>query len=207
MPRMIDMSTFPRRAHFAHFTSMANPFVGVTVNVDVTPLVRRCQARKESFYLMMIHLTALAADAVPQLRQRIRDGGIVEYEHCPTSHTELLEDESYCYCTLRHDMPVEDYAPYAEAVRERALQNASLEEDDDVESMYFISCLPWLHYTSFTQPTGGDSNPRFAWGKWEQDARGRLMLPYTLLAHHALVDGLHMARFFERLQQEILAMA
>lgn len=205
MPRTIDMSTFPRRAHFAHFTSMANPYVGVTVNVDVTPLVRRCQARKESFYLMLIHLTALAADAVPEFRQRIRDGGIVEYDRCPTSHTELLADESYCYCTLRHDMPAEDYDAYAETMRERARQNASLEEDADVESMYFISCLPWLHYTSFTQPTGGDSNPRFAWGKYEEDGRGRLLLPYTVLAHHALVDGLHIARFFDQLERIISA--
>lgn len=203
--RKIDMETFPRRAHFDYFCSMTNPYLGVTVNVDVTELVRFCKREKCSFYLAMIHLSALAADGVPEFRQRIRDGGIVEYSACPTSHTELLDNGTYCYCTLHHDMDWKTYLAYAEDTRARCREHPSIEETDSVESEYFVSSLPWLNYTALIQPTtvGDESNPRITWGKYEENGTGRLLLPLTVLVHHALVDGFQLSRFYENLKREI----
>ena len=201
----IDLSTYPRRQHFEHFLHMAYPYVGLTQMVDVTALRAFCHSHGASFYTAFMHAAALAADGVPELRRRIREGGIVEYDACPTSHTELLSDDTYCYCTLRHHMPLKEYLRHAEEARRRARANASLDEDDDVESMYFISALPWLHYTQLIQPVAGgeDSNPRISWGRYEADAAGRLMMPVSILAHHALADGLHLARFYENLAQQL----
>lgn len=203
--REIDMSTFPRKAHFDYFRSMTNPYVGVTVQVDVTELVTFCKREKVSFYLTMIHLAALAADGVPEFRQRIRGDGIVEYDACPTSHTELLDDGTYCYCALRHELPFKEYLAYAETERQKCRENPSIEEEEDVESEYFVSTLPWLHYTAFVQPTtaSGDSNPRITWGRYEENERGRKLLPVTVLVHHALVDGLQMSQFYDNLNKEI----
>ena len=201
----IDLNNFPRRNHLEHFLSMAYPYVGVTANVDVTEFRQFCKDQNYSFYLAFLHAVALAADTVPQLRQRIRGGEVYEYDACPTSHIELLENETYCYCTLRHQMRMADFIPYAESVRAQCRKNGSIEEEDDVESMYFISTLPWLHYTELIQPVGGgdDSNPRITWGKFQKDFQGREQLPVTLLAHHGLVDGIHIARFFENLEKQL----
>lgn len=206
--RIIDMDTYPRRAHFDYFRTLAYPYVGVTANVDVTELVRLCKEKGVSFYLTFMHAAALAADGIPQFRQRIREGGIVEYDECPTSHTEPLPDGTYCYCTLHHHMPFGEYIAQAEEARRLCREKASIEEDEDVESMYFISALPWLHYTALIQPVAGgdESNPRITWGKYEADAMGRLMLPVTVLLHHALADGLHLGLFFQGLEKEMQAL-
>jgi chloramphenicol O-acetyltransferase type A len=131
------------------------------------------------------------------------DGDVVEYDACGTSHIEPLPDGSYCYCTLYHDRDWAEYFPYAEAERRRCVEHPSIDEDEDVAGLYFITCLPWLHYTALTQPTGGgdESNPRITWGKYEPDARGRLMLPVTALVHHALADGLHLGQFYANLDR------
>lgn len=206
--RIIDMDTYPRRAHFDYFRTLAYPYVGVTANVDVTELVRLCKEKGVSFYLTFMHAAALAADGVPEFRQRIREGSIVEYDECPTSHTEPLPDGTYCYCTLHHHMPFGEYIAQAEEARRLCREKASIEEDEDVESMYFISALPWLHYTALIQPVAGgdESNPRITWGKYEADAIGRLMLPVTVLLHHALADGLHLGLFFQGLEKELQAL-
>ena len=203
--KTIDLETYPRRAHFAYFSSLSYPYVGVTVNVDVTALVRRCRAEGWSFYLTFLHAAALAADGVPELRRRIHQGGIVEYDECPTSHVELLADGTYCYCTLRHHMPFSEYLPRAERQRALSREAASIEEDEDAEGMYFISTLPWLRYTALIQPVAGgeESNPRITWGRYEADAAGRLQLPVSLLVHHALADGVHIAAFYANLNKEI----
>ena len=75
--------------------------------------------------------------------------------------------------------------------RARARAGASIQEDAEVDSLLFITSLPWLHYSAFVQPTAGpdDCNPRISWGKYAPDHRGRLMMPVTILCHHSLVDG------------------
>ena len=197
--KRIDMATYPRREHFNHFVGMAYPYVGVTVEVDVTDLLALCREKGYFFYLMVLHAVALAADEVPEFRRRIEGDGIVEYDTCPTSHTELKPDGTYAYCTLHHHMPLADYLAKAEAARAAARENGSIEEEDDVQSMYFISTLPWLHYTQLVQPvaSGEESKPRITWGKYHPDAAGRMMMPLSVLVHHALADGLHIAQFYE----------
>lgn len=232
----IDMATYPRRDHFEHFVGMAYPYVGVTVDVDVTDLLALCREKGYSFYLMVLHAVALAADEVPEFRRRIDHGGIevgrepdererlladrpakpstglapgkagiVEYDECPTSHTELKPDGTYAYCTLHHHMPLEEYLAKAEAARTAARENGSIEEEADVQSMYFISTLPWLHYTQLVQPVacGEESNPRITWGKYQQNSDGRMMMPLSVLVHHALADGLHIAKFYEEFSKQV----
>ena len=203
--KRIDLDTYPRRDHFNHFCAMAYPYAGVTVDVDVTDLLSLCREKGDSFYLMVLHAVALAADEVPEFRRRIDHGGIVEYDECPTSHIELKPDGTYAYCTLRHHMPLADYLAQAESARTAAREGGSIEEEDDVHSMYFISTLPWLHYTQLIQPVacGEESNPRITWGKYHANDKGRMMMPLSVLVHHALADGIHIAKFYEAFNQQM----
>ena len=203
--KRIDMATYPRRAHFEHFIGMSYPYVGMTVEVDVTELLALCRNKKYSFYVMVMHAAALAADEVPEFRRRIDHGGIIEYDECPTSHVELKPDGTYAYCTLRHHMPLAEFIPQAEVARAAVRENGSIEEDADIKSMYYISTVPWIHYTQVIQPTAGgeDSNPRFVWGKYQPDAAGKVTMPFSVLVHHALADGLHIAQFYDAFDRQV----
>lgn len=202
------MNTYPRKAHFEYFSKMIDPTVGVTVKVDVQPLLSFCKAGDHPFYTAFIHLAALAANAVPELRQRIRGDRIVEYSYCGTSHIELLPDNSYCYCTLHHDSDWDEYFRTAQMIRAQAREKAGIGEDLDVEGLFFITTVPWLHYEHISMPvTGGtNSNPQICWGKYEKDGSGRFMMPLSIYANHALVDGIHIASFFENIRKELDAL-
>lgn len=208
MKRMkTDLENYERKDHFLYFSSLDNPFVGVTVRVDAGSLVRVCREKNLSFYLAFMHAAALAADSVPEFRRRVIDGEIWEYDECPTSHTEALDNGTYCYCTLHHHMPLREYFETAEKQRAAVKEKGVLEEDEEVDGMYFITCVPWLHYSELVLPSGQESNPRISWGKYEEDFRGRLMMPVSVLLHHGLADGLHIAAFYEALGREIAAVS
>lgn len=200
----IDLGAYPRRAHFEYFSSMANPYVGATVMVDITDFDARRRALGFPFFLSLLYCVGRAANAVPELRQRILDGGIIEFDRCETSHTAARPDGTYGYCRLDCGGAFGDFLPRAQAAHAAAVAGDSLDEEGDVLPLIFISTLPWLRYTSISQPTPipADSNPRITWGKYAYEG-GRLTLPMTLLANHALVDGLHIARFFEALDAEL----
>ena len=60
-----------------------------------------------------------------------------------------------------------------------------------------------IEVTSFVHPMDpnvGVSVPRFAWGRFFQEGR-LLKLPFNVQVHHALVDGIHMGRFYAAVQE------
>lgn len=161
------MAEYPRRAHFDYFRSLAYPYVGVTVNVDITRFRESMKQRGFPFFLSLCYCVSRAENRVPEFRQRIAGEEIIQFDHCPTSHTVALADGTYCYCELTSDMPFEAYMPYAIQAQEAARQSRSLAEGDPLDKL-FISCLPWLSYTAPLQPVPipADSNPRITWGKF-----------------------------------------
>lgn len=200
---ILDMENYKRRSHFDYFRSLQYPYAGTTVIIDAAQALQYSKQNNCSFYLTILHAAALAADGVKELRQRIRGDQIVEYDECPTSHIELLPDSTYCYCTIHHHMELQMYYAQAEKARKNCTENG-ITEDKDVESMYFVSTVPWFHYSALIQPVGGsESNPRITWGKYEKNANGEIIMPVSLLVHHALVDGIHIAQFYENLKNEI----
>jgi chloramphenicol O-acetyltransferase type A len=207
--RIVDMSKDPRYGQFSYFKSMANPYAGITANVDVTALDGWCRAAKCGFFLPFLYCAERAANAIPELRRRLHGDGVAEYNWCPGSYTVALSNGAYCYCPSRADVPLEEFLKTTAKAQERVVSHpVAVSDESDAEELLFISCLPWITYTDVVQPSSvpADSNPRITWGRYAR-MDGQTLLPVTLLAHHALADGVHMTRFFKELDREIAAVA
>lgn len=203
--KFVDMASYRRRDHFAYFSSLAYPYVGVTVNVDITNLLKKVKEEKLPFFLSACYCASRAANQVRELRQRIAHGGIIEFERCRVSHTVALEDGTFCYCTLE-DIP-DFYGYLAEGKRRQDAAKAqpSIAEDpEETLEKFFVSSLPWLSYTALVQPVPNpaDSNPRITFGKYFAQ-EGRVLMPVSLLCNHALADGVHLAAFYQALDREL----
>ena len=85
--RAISLENDQRRAHFAYFFTMQGPYVGLTAEVEAGAILGACHRNGWPFSLAMVWCTGRAANAVPALRQRILNGGVVEFDRCDTSHT------------------------------------------------------------------------------------------------------------------------
>lgn len=200
----IDKKTYPRLKHFNYFRTMGQPYMGLTVNVDITEMLRKIKEDRYPFFLSVLYGVSRAANGVPELRRRIVGDEILEYDWCDTSHTISLEDGTYCYCRLNSNMPFLEYLCAAERKEREARQAGSLEDGEEGESLLFVSCIPWVTYTAIIQPTPvpADSNPRITFARYfEQNEKW--YLPVSILANHALVDGIHVARFYENIDLEL----
>lgn len=199
---IIDMNAYKRKAHFDYFKTLAYPYVGVTLEVDVSEFVNEIRRKEIPFFLSFLWCVSQAANEVPVLRQRIVGEGIIEYKRCCTSHTVAKEDGTYSYCTLSSDMTFDEFIKQSKPLHELAKQHGTIHEDEnEIQSLFFISSLPWFSYTSLIQPVPipADSNPRITWGRYKQVGT-ELLMPLTILCHHALVDGQHIADFYEKLK-------
>ena len=201
--QIIDMTSDPRSGQFAYFRQMLFPFAGVTAEVDITDFAARRQGRP--FFLSLLYAVTRAANAVPQLRRRILpDGRVAEYDWCPPSYTAMKPDGVYVYCSVEERLPYAEFVALGRRRQREVLQRGTLTEDGDPLSFFFVSSLPWLHYSQLEHPavSADDSNPRISWGK-ALTAGGRTTLPVSLYVNHALADGLHISQFFANLEKEL----
>ena len=196
--KTVDMSTQPRCAQYEYFRTLANPYVSLTTNCDITLLRQTVLENGWPFFLTALYCAVNAANAVPELRRRIKGETVVEYETCISSHTVALPDSSYCYCELDCAKPFAEYLPYAQAEVEKAKVQRLFEDGEDPDRLFFVSSVPWVSFTalSLPAPNPADSNVRITFGKFFEQG-GKTLLPINLTVNHALADGIHMAKFFE----------
>jgi chloramphenicol O-acetyltransferase len=193
-----------RVAHFDHFRGYALPYTNITCRVDVTNLIDRCKARKEAIFPAMLIAVTCAVNAVEQLRQRIDGDEIVEYSVVHPAYTTLLTDDTIRFCPTQCSDDRSQFIKNIADSKQYASNDGPLEPHVGRYDLFFVSVLPWLDFTQMQHPAqtqNGDSVPRIAWGKFSGDTTHTM--PVSLQVHHALVDGLHMARFFEALQEEL----
>jgi chloramphenicol O-acetyltransferase type A len=204
--RYLDLENWPRREHYTRFTVYNNPHFGVSSTVDVTALREFLKQHSQSFTIAIVYLMARAANAIPEFRHRILGGRPVEHERVDPSFTVLVEEEQVSFCVVEY---VEDFAVFAARAAEKmAYVRASssvaqaLEEEGERTDLLYLSAIPWMSFTGFMHAVMGpaDSIPLITWGKFfEHD--GLLQMPLAVQGHHALMDGLHMGKFYILMEQ------
>jgi chloramphenicol O-acetyltransferase type A len=207
--RIIDLATWPRRRHFALFHGFDNPHFGLCANVDITRARAELKERGLPVTPALIYLLARAANAIPEFRHRIRGAGadaqVVEHEWAHPSPTVLPEDGLFSFCTIPFHPDPARFLPDAQARLQDAVRQPSLEDVPGADDLLYMTCIPWISFTGVQHPMHlrpVDSIPRIAWGRFFEEG-GRLKMPLAVQGHHALMDGVHLGRYYA-LAQELL---
>ena len=199
----IDMSKYPRLDHFRHFLTMNQPFISITVQVDISDWLPRLKASGCPFFLSFQYAVVRAANRIPEFRQRILNEEIIEYDYCNPSYIVALPDDTYRYCNVNVNQPFSKYLEQSCIKQDAALHSEHLEEEDeDILSLLFISTVPWLNYTEAMMPAY-KSEKYLALEDGRVVERVKTSIPVTLLVNHALIDGIHVGRFFDNLGEEL----
>ncbi len=200
--RWIDLESWPRRPHFDLFRSYQVPWFHIAARVQVGGLIRWARAEQASVARTLVWAVATAANRVPELRQRIRGEGVVEHDAVHPAFTILRQDGTFTGCPVTWSPDLRAFLDASAAAVERRRDGdfvmAAPEEDDRL----YLTSLPWLDVTMLVHPFHGDPRdtvPRLAWGR-VRSSGAEADVSVALTAHHALVDGVHAARFYAALE-------
>lgn len=201
----IEFSSWPRREIFSFFSSLDQPFYSVCFRVDVTRLHAYTKAHGLSFYYAMTYLVTQAVNEVKNLRYTIRDGSVYLLDKRTPSFTELKKgSEQFQIITCPCMSTMEDFC---RAAKERSeAQTSFVETASETDDLIYISCLPWFDLTCCTNERQIDVNdaiPRITWGKYVRQENGCETLGLSIEVNHRLIDGVHLGRFYESLQNKI----
>ena len=200
--RHINLETWSRREHFKVFSAFDHPHFSMCANVDLTTFYPVVRQRGISFNVATVYVLARAANAIPEFRYRIRAGEVVEHEIVHPATTILTNEDLFTFCTFDY---TEDFSLFAARAAEQIAyvkEHLTLEDEPGRDDLLFMTAIPWVSFTSFMHPMHlhpADSVPRFAWGKFFEDGEF-LKMPLDVQAHHALMDGVHVGRYFAEVE-------
>lgn len=203
MPEYLDMEAWSRRHLFRLFKDYDDPYFNVCADVDVTALLAFARGRGLSCFVAYHFLSTKTANEVAPFRYRLRGERVLVHERVHAGAIILLPDDSFTfvYFDFTEDFGVFHERARAQVERARAAP-PPLDAREGEDDLIYHSVIPWVSFTSISHARDSRQQsgiPKVAFGKF-REAGGRVLMPVSVEAHHALLDGLHVGRFFERLQ-------
>jgi len=213
--RVIDIESWARREHFRLYSGFEFPHISICVQVDITELWANRARVNASPTVALVYAITKAANRVPELRQRIRGEQVVEHDVIHPLIAVLGDDDLFGVVILDYDPHFANFASKAAESLAKAKEGTSLSEfPHDQEGKFArddllsITILPWLAFTAFslTRKPQVDCIPLLSVGKVVEEG-DRNLLPFAVNFHHALTDGLHIARYVKYIEEEASELA
>lgn len=174
------------------------------MNIDITNFLDKIKKSKLSFYYSMIFASMQAANEIPQLRYRIRGDQVVLHDKIHPSFTELSPgSELFKLVTVNLLDTLEEFVVAAEKMSANQTRYFPLEELAGRDDLAYITCIPWISFTHLSHTFNlrkEDAVPRISWGKYFMEG-DKVLLPFSVQVHHALVDGIHVGKYIDKLQE------
>lgn len=198
--REIDLTTWKRAMHYQIFRNSVQPQYCVTFELDITNFLKKIKEWGYSFTFSFVFAVTKCANEIEEFRCRFVDGKPVIYEKIHTAFT-YLDKESELFQVVYVEMQerLEDYvALAADTVRNQKEYFTGPMKND----VYQFSSLPWVSFTQISHTESGKKDqaaPMIDWGKYFVRDK-KVILPFSIQVHHSFVDGVHIGRLAEVLQ-------
>ena len=201
----VDIESWPRKTTYEFFKDYEDPFFNFTGNLDVTAIYLFCKANGLGFSLTALYYSLVAANEIREFRIRLVDGRLIEFDRIHATQTILNDDEtfSFAYYEMKDDVFEFNRSGREATAKYKALKTFDVEADR--RDMIYFSVIPWVSFTSFKHASRLDKTqtvPRIVFGKLFGEGERKLM-PLSVEANHAIMDGYHVGRFFTRFQEMI----
>ncbi len=208
MPHYLDLTTWARREIFEFFINFDKPYFNVSTQLDITELLRLVRQRERANVSLAYHYFALrAANEVEPFRYRLRDGKVIVHDVINGGTTVMLPNETFTLAYFEYDDSFDKFMAGATTAVHAAVNSDGKFRPNTRDDMIHFTTLPWVAFTSFSHARNWgreDSVPKIAFGKFTQ-TNGRTVLPFSVEVHHALMDGLHVGRYLQRLEAVLAA--
>lgn len=193
-----------------------NPFINfqsaryaMSARINVEKLWNWCHANDKSFFVMSLGCLMNAVNSVPQLKRRIIDGKVIEYDYLD-GVSPIMDEDNDIYREMRVKVPQDfnDIIEWHDYVRDLISNILSESEDGficemeerDLTNIANFSCIPWIDFDMLTNCTvdGSAIQPLITWGKVNENYE----MSVSITVSHIFVNGRELAYFYENAQKE-----
>ncbi len=206
MAKFIDIDTWARKDLFEFFIGFDKPYFNLCTTVEITKLLESMRNRPGTSVTLAYHYFALlVANEIEPFRYRLRQGKVIVHDVIHGGTTVLQPNESFTFAYFDFDQDFEKFIVAAQRSVDEVKKGQSPFDPRAADDAIHFTALPWVTFTSFSHARNWqteDSVPKIAFGKFVKEAN-RVWLPISVEVHHALMDGVHVGRFINRLEEAL----
>ncbi|EQB89531.1 chloramphenicol O-acetyltransferase type A [Clostridium punense] len=201
--KYIDIENWKRKDHYNYFKQLDYPHFSICGNLDISNFYKYIIEKELPFFISLLYTATKTANSIKEFRFRIREDKVIEHEIVSPSFTVMAQEEVFSFCTSNFTEEFKRFKNNTLNEIEKVKNNISIEDEPGRDDLLYVTSVPWVTFTSITHPIHMkpvDSIPRISWGKYFEEG-GKIKLPLSVQAHHALVDGIHVGQFFNAFQE------
>src|SRR5690554_5558789 len=131
MMRKIDLTNWKRKEHFDFFSKMASPFLGIVTEVDCSVCYEKAKEKGISFFASYLHKSMIAVNSVAELKQRIVDDEIIEFDIINAGTTIGREDGTFGFAYMNFSEDFEKFNTELKAEIEAVKNSTGLRLNND----------------------------------------------------------------------------
>jgi chloramphenicol O-acetyltransferase type A len=198
--KVIDEANWKRALHCQIFRNSIEPSYCITFELDITNFLAKIRAMKYSFTFSLVFVVSKCANEIEEFRYRFVNNQIVLFDEINTAFTYLdMDTELFKVVNVEMQETLEDYIAVAaqKAKNQKEYFTGPLGND-----IFQFSPMPWVSYTHISHTNSGkkdNATPLFDWGKYFE-REGKKILPFSVQVHHSFVDGIHIGKLVDHLQ-------
>jgi chloramphenicol O-acetyltransferase len=203
-----------RRDRFDFFDRMESPAVNLCFRLDLPDFRPWCKAQELAPFHVLLCAVLRSILKVENFRYRVHEGEVIRIERLHPSFTVVNQHFDLNFAQFDWSDDVREFVARGQAARAEAGGMTELNQKyrsmspRDAKDQVFITCMPWLDFTSIQHPMASLATPdipSFAWGKFRNGPDGGLQLPFSVQAHHGFVDGYHIHLLARQIAAELAA--
>jgi chloramphenicol O-acetyltransferase type A len=201
-----------RRDRFEFFDRMQSPAVNLCFTMDVPDFRPWCKAQDLAPFHVMLFAVLRAVLKVENFRYRVHEGEVIRIEHLVPSFTVKNQHGDLNFAQFDWTDDVREFVARGKAAGAEAAGMTEMNlkyrtmSPRDAKDQVFVTCMPWLDFTSIQHPMMSlamPDIPSLAWGRFRDAPDGGLQLPFSVQAHHGFVDGYHIHLLAQQVAQEL----
>jgi chloramphenicol O-acetyltransferase type A len=216
---MHNVNTLPafelRRDRFALFNAMDSAAVNICFNMTLPDFRPWCKEQGLPPFHVMLRSVLRAVLAIDNFRYRLWQDEVIRIDRLIPSFTVVNQHGDLNFAQFDWVDDLRGFVAASVAARDEAATMTTLNmshrfsEPRALLDQVFITCIPWLDFTSIQHPVTQLSVPHIpslAWGKFRPGPDGTLLVPFSVQAHHGFVDGFHIHQLAEQISAELAAL-
>lgn len=201
-----------RRDRFDLFNSMESPAVNLCFRLDLPDFRPWCGAQELAPFHVLLCAVLRSILKIENFRYRVFEGEVIRIERLHPSFTVVNQHFDLNFAQFDWSDDVREFVARGQAAREEAGTMLELNRKyagmspRAAKEQVFVTCMPWLDFTSIQHPMASLSTPdipSLAWGRFRDGPDGGLQLPFSVQAHHGFVDGYHIHLLAQQIAAEL----
>ncbi|GAA0116276.1 chloramphenicol acetyltransferase [Clostridium senegalense] len=199
----LNIDQWKRKKQYEHFKNLDYPHISVCANIDITNFYNYIKTKRKPFFISFVYVVTKTANLINEFKYRVRDEKVIVHDVVSPSFTIMNDDGVFNFCPVDFSEDFNEFVSRGTNEIDKRKKFVDLKDEPNRDDFLFITSIPWVSFTSMSHPihmSPVDTIPRIAWGKYFKENE-KIKMPLSIQAHHALVDGVHIGMYFEKIQQ------